>query len=224
MLSLEFYSSSVGKKVIMAVTGVILIGYILLHLAGNLLIFLSPSALNDYSKFLNDLGPGLWAARIILLTAVGLHIWSAVQLAVENRKAKGPHYQFKRSIQTTYAARTMVFSGLIILAFIIYHLLHFTIRVTNPEISHLKDALGRHDVYSMVILSFQNVYVSAFYILAIFLLSLHLSHGFSSMFQSVGLNNEQSLPQLKWIGKVFSLLIFAGYASIPVCILLRVVK
>jgi len=208
----------------MAVTGIILIGFVTGHLIGNLLIYLGPAWINGYSEHLVELGPFLWFIRVFLLFMVGLHIVSAVQLVIENRKARPKNYQFKKTIQTTYAARTMAVSGLIVLAFIIYHLLHFTFRATDPAIAHLTDSLGRHDVYSMVVRGFQNIYVSAAYIVALGLLCLHLSHGISSLFQSLGLNNERTVSILSWCGKIYSLLLFMGYSSIPTSVLLGLVK
>lgn len=208
----------------MAVTGIILIGFVTGHLIGNLLIFLGPDWINNYSAHLVGLGPLLWLIRVFLLAMVGLHIISAIQLTIENRKARPKNYQFRKTIQTTYAARTMAFSGLIVLAFIIYHLLQFTFRVTDPAVAHLTDALGRHDVYSMVVRSFQNIYVSAAYIVALALLCFHLNHGIGSLFQSLGLNNERTLKGLSWGGKIYSFLLFIGYASIPATVLLGLVK
>lgn len=208
----------------MAVTGLILIGFIVAHLLGNFLVFLGPDWMNSYAHHLRELGPLLWLVRIILLVSVGLHIWAAVQLTIENRKARPQNYHLKKSIQTTYAARTMALSGIIVLAFIIYHLLHFTFRITNPEFSNLHDALGRPDVYSMVVLSFKNVYISSAYIFSMFLLCSHLSHGFASMFQSLGVNKEESIPTFKWAAKIFALIIFFGYSSIPLSILLGLVR
>jgi len=212
-------NSSVGKKMVMAVTGFILVGFIVGHLLGNLLIFAGPDALNGYGKKLRDLGGLLWGARIVLITAVVLHIVAAIKLNGENRAARPEKYAVKKNETTTYAARTMMMSGLIVLAFLIYHLLHFTVRVTNPDISHHMDLKGRHDIYTMMVLSFQNVYISAAYIIAQLLLASHLSHGFQSMFQSLGFNDAVWLPRLRNASRFFAFLIFAGYILIPVAVL-----
>ena len=216
--------SSIGKKAVMAVTGLMLLGFVVGHLLGNLSIFLGPNGINEYAVHLKSLGPLLWVARIILLAAVGLHIVSAIALVQENRKARPVPYAKQTPIQTTYAARTMVISGFIILAFIIYHLLHFTFRVTHPDISALHDSHGRHDVYTMVVRSFQQPLVAGFYILAQLLLASHLSHGISSLFQSLGLRDERFVKCLKKAGCAIALLIFTGYCSIPVCSLLGILK
>ena len=216
--------SSIGKKAVMAITGLLLIGFIVGHLAGNLLIFAGPDALNSYAKKLRDLGNLLWVIRFILLTIVGLHIWSAICLTLENREARPVAYQKKAHNTTSYAARTMMVSGFIVLAYIIYHLLHFTVRITHPDFSHLTDAMGRHDVYSMVVLSFQQWPVSIAYIISMLLLSAHLSHGVSSLFQSLGLNDERWIPRFKLAGRLFAAVIFIGYSSIPLCAWLGILK
>ena len=203
----------------MALTGLLLLGFVIGHLGGNLLIFLGPDALNDYAKHLRDLGPGLWAARTVLSAALIAHILTAICLTLENRKARPVGYVHRPDMETTYAARTMMASGFLVLAYIVYHLLHFTFRTTNPAISHLTDKMGRHDVYSMVVLSFQNAPISIVYVLAMFLLCLHLKHGIASIFQTLGLNNEHCIPVAKRIGFILATLIFLGYIVIPLAVL-----
>ncbi len=215
---------SITKKAVMAVTGLFLLGFVLAHLAGNLLIFGGQDLFNSYARHLEELGPLLWAARIGLLVLVMLHILTAVQVTMENRKARPVAYQRKQAIQTTYAARTMMFSGIIILAYLIYHLLHFTFRVTHPDISHGMDAQGRRDVYTMVVLSFRDPLLSSFYVFSMALLSMHLSHGFKSLFQSLGWNHEKLEPKLAKISCGLALLIFAGYSAIPLAVLFGIVK
>jgi succinate dehydrogenase / fumarate reductase cytochrome b subunit len=220
-----FYRSSVGKKMIVAVTGVILIVFVIGHLLGNLQIFLSPDWINGYSQHLHDLGPLLWAIRVFLLAAVVIHIYVTIQLAIENRRARPEAYVEREYIKATVASRHMLMSGLIVLAFIIFHLAHFTVRVTDRRFALLKaDPLGHYDVYSMMVYGFQNYYVSAFYVLGLFLLALHLSHGSSSFFQSLGLNDRKLTPRLALGGRVLAWLLFIGYTSIPVAILLGLVK
>ncbi len=171
-----FYRTSIGKKFIVAVTGLILIGFIIGHLLGNLQIFLGPDWVNSYAEHLHALGPILWLIRIFLLTTVVLHIFFTIKLAIENKQARPKTYASKNYVKASLASRHMVVSGLVIFAFVIYHLLHFTLRTVDPRFALLKhDALNRYDVYSMMVYGFQNVYVSSFYILALFLLTLHLS-------------------------------------------------
>jgi succinate dehydrogenase / fumarate reductase cytochrome b subunit len=220
-----FHRSSVGRKMIVAVTGVILILFVIGHLLGNLQIFLGPEWINGYAEHLRDLGPLLWVIRAFLLVVVIAHIYYTIRLAIENRRARPERYRRKDTVKATLASRTMVMSGLILLAFIIYHLLHFTVRVTDPRFATLpKDPLGHYDVYSMMIYGFQSPLVSGFYILAMFLLALHLSHGSSSFFQSLGLNNQKLTPRLALGGRIFAWALFVGYSSIPAAVLLGWVK
>ena len=215
---------SVGKKAAMALTGLVLLGFVIVHLAGNLLVFAGPEALNAYAAKLRHLGALLWAARLVLAAAVVIHIWLSVVLSRENRAARPIGYARQQLARTTLGARTMMLSGILLLVFLIYHLLHFTFRVTHPDISHLTDALGRHDVYSMVVLSFQDPLLVAAYVVAMALLCLHLSHGIASWCQSLGLNNERTLPLTERAGRLMAWAIFLGYSSIPVSIYAGFVK
>jgi succinate dehydrogenase / fumarate reductase cytochrome b subunit len=220
-----FYHSSVGKKMIVAVSGIVLILFVVGHLLGNLQIFLGPDWINAYSQHLRDLGPLLWVIRIFLLVTVIIHIYATIDLAIDNRRARPDAYIDKQHVKATFASRHMVMSGLIVLAFIIYHLAHFTFRKTDPRFPLLKlDPLNRYDVYSMMVYGFQNYFVSAFYILGLFLLALHLSHGSSSFFQSLGLNDKKLTPRLATGGRIFAWLLFVGYTSIPVAVLLGLIK
>ena len=219
------YGSSVGKKIIVAITGIILILFVIGHLLGNLQIFIGPDWINGYSQHLRDLGPLLWLIRAFLLITVVLHIYFTFLLAIENRRARPEQYIDRRYVKATFASRHMVMSGVIVLAFIIYHLAHFTVRVTDRRFGLLKaDPLGHYDVYSMMVYGFQNYFVSGFYVLGLFLLALHLSHGSSSFFQSLGLNDKKLTPRLAFAGRIFAWLLFAGYTSIPVAILLGLIK
>ncbi|MBI3320703.1 MAG: succinate dehydrogenase cytochrome b subunit [Candidatus Omnitrophica bacterium] len=211
---------SIGKKAIAAVTGLALFGFVIAHLAGNLLIFFGPDALNAYAKKLRDLGPWLWAARVALLVAAISHVWVTILLAIENRRARTVRYAVYRPIRTTLGARIMVASGLLLLAFLISHLLHFTFGVTHPAIAHLQDPLGRHDVYRMVVYGFRDLKVALAYIIAMAFLCVHLGHGIASSFQSLGVTNERLLPPLAWAGRLAALAIFLGYVSIPLAVLI----
>jgi succinate dehydrogenase / fumarate reductase, cytochrome b subunit len=210
---------------IVAITGIILILFVIGHLLGNLQIFLGPDWINGYSQHLRDLGPLLWAIRIFLLAAVTIHIYATIQLAIENRRARPDPYIKKEYVKATFASRHMVMSGLIVLAFIIYHIAHFTARATDRRFALLKaDPLNHYDVYSMMVYGFQSYLVSGFYVLGLFLLALHLSHGSSSFFQSLGLNDRKLTPRLALGGRIFAWLLFAGYTSIPIVILLGLIK
>jgi succinate dehydrogenase / fumarate reductase cytochrome b subunit len=221
----DFSHSSVGRKMIVAVTGVILILFVIGHLLGNLQIFLGPEWINSYSQHLRDLGPLLWMIRAFLLLTVVLHIYFTILLAVENRRARPEAYRDRNYVKASWASRHMVVSGLVVFAFIVFHLLHFTARKFNPQFPLLKlDPLNRFDVYSMMVYGFQNVYVSSFYIIGLFLLTLHLTHGSSSFFQSLGLSNHRLTPKLAIGGRIFAWLLFIGYTSIPVAALLGFIK
>jgi succinate dehydrogenase / fumarate reductase cytochrome b subunit len=221
----SLFQSSVGKKFVVASTGIILLLFVIGHLLGNLQIFLGPDWINSYAQHLRDLGIFLWVIRGSLLIAVILHIYFTILLAIENRRARPQRYVERDYVKATVASRWMVLSGLMIFAFLIYHLAHFTIRVTDPRFALLKaDPLNRYDVYSMMVYGFQNYYVSGFYVLGMWLLALHLSHGSSSLFQSLGLSNQTLTPRLARAGRILAWLIFIGYTSIPVAVLLGFVK
>ena len=206
---------------IVAVTGLILLLFVIGHLLGNLQIFLGPDWINSYAQHLRDLGIFLWIIRAVLLLTVISHIYFTIQLAIENRRARPASYVRKDHVKASFASRHMVASGLVVLAFIIFHLLHFTGRQFNPQFPLLKnDTLNRYDVFSMMVYGFQNVYVSIFYIIGLFLLTLHLTHGASSFFQSLGLNNKKITPLLERGALVMAWLIYIGYISIPIAVLL----
>ncbi len=210
---------------IVAVSGVVLILFVIGHLLGNLQIFLGPAWINGYAEHLRDLGPLLWIIRGLLLLDVLVHIYYTIRLAIENRRARPQNYRRKDTVKASFASRHMVMSGLILLAFIIFHLLQFSFRTTDPRFATLaQDPLGHYDVYSMMVLGFSSPLVSGFYIFSMFLLCLHLSHGASSLFQSLGLNNQNLNPRLAWSGRVFAWLLFLGYSSIPAAVLLGWVK
>lgn len=210
---------------IVAVTGVILILFVIGHLIGNLQIFLGPAWINGYAQHLHDLGPLLWLTRAILLIVVLAHIYYTIRLAIENRRARPEDYRRHEYVKASFASRHMVMSGVIVLAFIIFHLLQFTFRVTDPRFPAMPmDPLGHYDVYSMMVLGFMSPIVSGFYIFAMFLLCLHLTHGAQSFFQSIGVDDKKLRPRLELIGRIFAWALFVGYSSIPAAVLLGWVK
>jgi len=210
--------SSIGKKVVMALTGLILVGFIIGHLSGNLLYFKGPAALNEYAKWLHDHAALIWGARITLLAAVGLHIWAGISLALENRAARAGGPEVTATRRASLASLTMPYTGLVVLGFIVFHLLHYTLRTVAlaPEVIAKADA---GDVHQMLVAGFQNPVVSAFYIVSLALLSLHLSHGVSSLFQTLGLRNERWRGRLDAAALAFGWLVFLGFSSIPAAIL-----
>jgi succinate dehydrogenase / fumarate reductase cytochrome b subunit len=217
--------SSIGRKMIVAVTGVILMLFVIGHLLGNLQIFLGPDWINGYAQHLRDLGPLLWAVRFILLVTVFLHIYFTIRLAIENRRARPAGYVKRDYVKATFASRHMVVSGFVVLAFIVFHLFHFTGRRFDPHFPLLKnDPLNHYDVFSMMVYGFRNPYVSGFYLVGLFLLTLHLTHGASSFFQSLGMNNQTWAPALARGARIFAWLLFIGYASIPIAVLLGLIQ
>lgn len=208
----------------MAVSGLALFGFIVGHLAGNLQIFLGQEKINAYAAFLKSYPGALWAARIGLLVMAVIHVWAAVKLALENRAARPVAYAGHKFRKATYASRTMHYSGFIVLAYIVYHLMHFTFGGAHAQYFHLQDAQGRHDVYSMMVLSFQQPAITIAYIIAMLLLGWHLSHGLSSLFQTVGLNNDRLRRRLSWGGSLVAWAIFLGYSAIPLGVWLGFVK
>lgn len=214
------FRSTLGRKYLMAITGIGLFLYVVLHLLGNLQIFAGKEALNSYGAMLKANAGLLWTARLILFGLVAVHIGAAISLVLENRAARPERYKNRKVVAATYASRTMIWSGVIIAAFVIYHLLHFTVGVTHPEHYQLHDTKGRHDVFAMVVLGFSNFWVSAWYILSMGFLCFHLHHGVAAMFQSLGFKNAKYGACIDWFAAIAAWAIFFGYISIPISILL----
>ncbi len=221
---ISFFSSSIGKKMVMGLTGLGLIGFIIAHLLGNLLIFCGPKALNTYAQSLKDLGGLLWVARAGLIGIFVLHIFSAISLSRANRAARPAKYKVKKSVVASVASKNMGVSGSFILLFVIGHLFHFTLGKIQPEFFNLVDPAGRFDVYKMVVHGFQEKIVTIPYVFALILLGAHLSHGISSFFQSLGINHPVYTPLIKKIGPILAIVITLGYLSIPVAVLSGILK
>ena len=217
-----FYQSSIGKKILVALTGGFLVVFVLGHMIGNLLLFKGPEAINEYGHMLQSAGHGMlvWVARFFIFGAIGVHAWATISLTKANRAARADRYQVQKPQATTASARFMIFSGLTILAFFVYHILHFTVHAGNDYGTYLTtvDGVPAHDVYRMVIAGFSWFPAVAFYIIAMTLLCSHLSHGVSSMFQTLGLNTAQTAGFYKKVGRAYALLILLGNCSIPVAI------
>ena len=221
---LRVFSSSVGTKFLVALTGIILVLFVIGHMLGNLQIFLGPEAINSYAAFLKSKPGPLWAARFGLLAALVIHVWGITRLTLTNRAARPIGYHISKTVQSTLSSRTMVMSGLVLLAFVICHLLHFTLGMTHPEHFQLRDSLGRHDVYSMTILGFQQPFVSVSYILAMGLLGLHLDHGIASAFQTTGCGRANLRPLLERLGRGVAVIVVVGNIAIPVTTLLGLIE
>ena len=213
----RFYSSTIGKKAVMAVSGAILFLFVVGHLIGNLQIYEGPEKLNNYSVLLHSMPALLWTVRVVLLVMVALHIWSSVRLGLRNIEARPTGYVKKKSAGSTYASRTMYWSGPIILAFVIYHLLDFTWGTVNPRFEE-------GNVYANVVGSFQVIPIAAFYIFAMLLLCMHLYHGLWSMFQSLGFHHPRHTPILRRAAAAVAILIAAGNISIPIAVMSGLVR
>tara|TARA_B110000305_G_scaffold239807_1_gene308616 strand:+ start:24585 stop:25367 length:783 start_codon:yes stop_codon:yes gene_type:complete len=240
----NLFTSSIGRKFLMAITGLVLVGFVTGHLVGNLQIFAHPDQINGYAHFLQGLGPALWGIRLFLLACVAIHIWAAVVLTIESRTAQGSvPYGVKKWLRASIASRYMRMSGFVVLAFILYHLAHFTLGFTGSEtfkgtldpviLQHDVREFGIplatagtevHDVYSMVFLGFASPLVSLFYIVAVGLLSVHLWHGTESLFQTFGWRNGKWEIGLRRVVAVFCLLYFLGNLAIPGAILTGLVE
>ncbi|MCB1174552.1 MAG: succinate dehydrogenase cytochrome b subunit [Leptospiraceae bacterium] len=224
LLLKKIFTSSVGRKSLMAITGLALIGFLLGHLAGNLLIFKGQDAMNSYAENLQSLGALLWVVRGGLLTIFAIHVGLGLLLTLENKRARPVAYQYSSTIQASLASRSMYITGILILAFIIMHLAHFTLGLVQPEFYHNVDADGRHDVYNMVVLGFQNPLFAGAYIFFIASLALHLSHGLPSLFQSIGWNSPRFNDIFHRVGVTVALLLLIGYSSIPLACWLGYVR
>jgi succinate dehydrogenase / fumarate reductase, cytochrome b subunit len=210
----RFWRASIGKKVVMAVTGLIMFGYLIGHVLGNLQVFSGPEKINAYAEFLHH-SPGiLWGTRSVLLVALALHVVAAVQLYAQKHAARPQKYARWSRRTSSLPSRWMLWSGFAIFFFVIYHLLHFTVGVAA-----LHPTFVEADVYQNMVSAFQTPYVAAIYIVAMALLCAHLFHGLYSMFQSVGVAHPVWTPRIKLAAALVALVLAAAFASIPIAIL-----
>jgi succinate dehydrogenase / fumarate reductase, cytochrome b subunit len=262
-LLLKPVRSSLGKKYAMAVTGLLLIGFVVVHMSGNLLIYLGPDAMNSYAQALKARQALLWTARLGLLAIFVLHVVLGLLLTFQNKAARPTAYVYEDTLQASWASRHMMLTGLALLAFVIYHLAHFTFGVVKPadvqvvnralvdvdknyldltEVRrgggkdyvaepsadysrlNLKEVDARHDVYSMVVSGFRVWWVSVSYLVAMAFLGLHLWHGGSSFLQSLGLNGFGYARLVGAIGPTLAVVVVAGNCSIPLSVMLGIVK
>ena len=225
---IKFLRSTVGLKIIMGLTGAALFAFTVIHMVGNLQIFLGQEALNNYAQMLHASDEVIWGFRLGLGAVAALHIICAIALTIRNRAARGSEaYAEYAAPGASLASRTMAVSGVIVAAFIVFHLLHFTTQTIDPsfkELTEIHKGAERHDVYAMVIKGFSVPWVSAFYIISVALLSFHLSHGIASCFRSMGLTNPAYREVQEWFGLAFAIIIFVGMAAVPASVLLGFVK
>ena len=232
MKTLRFYETTIGKKVVMALSGAVLLGFVLSHMAGNLLIFANDDgqAINAYAASLRELlgGAGIWAARLVLIGAIAAHAWSAIQLARINRGARQQRYQRKASLASTMASRSMLFGGLAILAYIAFHLAHLTFGVVPGTMEAMDDPAFKgvleHDVYKSLILSFSQTWIAAIYLVAQVLLALHLYHGAWSFMQTLGLSHPRYDAYRKQFAGAFAAIVCLGFAAVPIAVMAEWVK
>jgi succinate dehydrogenase / fumarate reductase cytochrome b subunit len=222
------FTSSLGKKYLMALTGLVLVGFVFVHMAGNLQVFAGQEQINSYAHSLQTLPSFiLWGSRLFLLASVLIHAWTAYSLIIENRRARPDRNEVEVTKRAGWSSLRMGLTGTIILAFVVFHLLHFTIRTVYPEYAEMTTPVGSpgeyeiHDAYSMILAGFKHEAISVFYVVAMFLLCRHLAHGFSSVFQSLGLRSESWKKKLSLISVGYAWLIFGGFSIVPVSVVVQ---
>jgi succinate dehydrogenase / fumarate reductase, cytochrome b subunit len=213
----RFWGSTIGKKVVMAVTGIVLVGYILAHVTANLLIFVGPGAIDGYAAGLREIPILLWGVRVLLLVSVVLHVVAAAQLTVRARAARPTPYQRFDPQASSPASRTMRWGGVALLLFLVYHILHFTTGQAHPNFIHLAP-------YHNVTTAFRVWWVAGIYIAAMFALAMHLYHGTWSMFQTLGIEHPRVNVARRRLATILAVLVPLGFVSVPIAILLGAVR
>lgn len=219
-----FHDSSVGKKVVMAITGIVLVLFVIGHMAGNLKAFLGPAEFNAYAEGLRDFGhpllphmAALWIARVVLLAAVGLHIWAAWETTRQSRAARDVAYRKEESLSFSYASRTMRWGGVVIAAFVVYHILHFTTGQAHRD-------FVPGDAYHNLVAGFQNNLVVLAYVVAMTALVFHLYHGIWSTFQTLGLNHPKYNPYRRPLAMVVALIVYVGFLAVPLAVMAGILQ
>jgi succinate dehydrogenase / fumarate reductase cytochrome b subunit len=224
---MQLLTSSIGRKILMAITGQAMVLFAVIHLLGNSSIFgWLTGGINAYAHHLHSLpAPVIIGFRLGLLLFACVHIWFGIQLTIENRGGRPQQYAVKSVQKATFASENMIWTGVLLLAFILYHLLHFTFQVISPETAALKNQIdGIPNVLGMVVAAFQNIFITLIYSGAMVILFLHLSHGIQSFFQTLGWSNDRVQPFLTKAGTLAALALFLGYAAVPLTILLRILN
>jgi succinate dehydrogenase / fumarate reductase cytochrome b subunit len=225
---MQLFTSSIGRKIVMAITGQAMVLFAVIHLLGNSSIFgWLPGGINAYAHHLHSMpAPIIIGFRLGLLLFACVHIWFGIQLTIENRGGRPQQYAVKSVQKATFASENMIWTGSLLVAFILYHLLHFTFQVISPETAALShpDSLGNPNVLGMVVAAFQNMMVTLIYAGAMLVLFLHLSHGIQSFFQTMGWSNDRVQPFITKAGTLAALALFLGYAAVPLTILLRILN
>ncbi len=218
---MRLFSDSIGRKAVMAVTGLLMVLFLVGHLLGNMTIFKGAEGINAYAFHLHELPPLVWGNRIVMGIAVVLHVIFAIQVTLENWAAKPDKYAVAKSLRATFASKNMIWTGIAIGAFVVYHLIQFTFR---PGVTLGTDAAGRLDVFTMVATAFGYVLIAAVYVVAMLAVFFHLTHGIQSLFQTSGLTNAIILPRYGIVGKLLSAIFLFGFGSIPVVLFLHLLK
>jgi succinate dehydrogenase / fumarate reductase cytochrome b subunit len=221
---MRLFSDSIGRKALMAITGLLMVLFVVGHLLGNLTIFRGPDGINAYAEGLHKLAPVVWGTRVTMGMAILLHAFLSIQITLENWAAKPKKYAVNKSLRATFASKNMIWTGAVLGSFVIYHLAHFTLRLTPGDLLLGTDTLGRFDVYTMVVDSLANALIGGVYLLAMIALFLHLSHGIQSVFQTLGLSNAKLLPEYGLWGKVASGIFLVGFGAIPAVIIAGILK
>jgi len=220
---MQLFTSSVGRKILVAISGQLMVLFVIVHLLGNSSIFI-PGGINAYAEHLHALPPLVWSLRIVMLVSLLTHIYFGIQLTLENKTANPTPYAVKRELKATFSSSNMIWTGVLLGIFIIGHLLHFTARVT-PDIAPRLASLSSgpfFDVYSMVVGSFRHGAIAAIYVASMVVLFLHLNHGIQAFFQTMGWNSDRSLPVMSKAGRTIAIIFLVGYSSIPIFILARI--
>lgn len=222
----EFLKSSVGSKILMAITGLALSGFIVGHLSGNLLLFAGPDAINSYAEFLKENPQITWVARIGLLAVFVLHVATGIRLQRANRAARPIAYAHEATVQASFASRSMLQTGIVLLVYLVLHLAHFTFGIVDGDAFAQTETLmrdgqevTRHDVHAMMVSSFHSVPYVLIYVIGMVVLGMHLSHGLHSLIQSLGLRHRAWMPWIEKLARVFAWVLAAGYIAIPMSVL-----
>lgn len=215
--AVHFYRTTVGKKQLMAISGLLLVGFVVVHMLGHLIMFAGPDAYNAYAAGMKNLGPILWVARLGLLVLVLVHVVMAIQIIGRNREARPVPYVAKQHLASTYASRTMRWGGPILLLFILYHLAHHTLLLTGPGYSPT-------DIYGNMVAGFQVPWIVTVYVVAMLSLGLHLYHGVWSMLQSLGIDYPAIDSLRKWFAPALAIFVCVGYLAVPVAVLLGIIQ
>ncbi len=215
---IRLFRTSIGSKLVVAASGTLLLGFLLAHAGGNLLILKGPAALNGYADWMQG-QPLLWGFRLGLLALFGVHVVTAVRLARENRAARPVRYRRLARLGARLPGRLMLFSGLLLLAFLVFHLLHLTVRAVGPTVQPLLDGAGRVDVYRIIVLSFSDPVLTAVYLLAMAMLGLHLVHAIEALLQTLGFNHESYQPTIRFLAPALALLLVGSFAAIPLLVI-----